>query len=83
MKKFLQSVGPAIVVAAVVLGPGSITTSTKVGASFGYDALWVLGGVLILLIGLASLAAWLGTTMEKSLCLETFQFLLSLVSHQV
>lgn len=70
MKKFLQSVGPAIVVAAVVLGPGSITTSTKVGASFGYDALWVLGGVLILLIGLASLAAWLGTTMEKSLCGE-------------
>ncbi|MDF1860018.1 MAG: Nramp family divalent metal transporter [Verrucomicrobiales bacterium] len=70
MKKILQSVGPAIVVAAVVLGPGSITTSTKVGATFGYDVLWVLLVILILLIGLASLAAWLGATMTQSLCGE-------------
>jgi len=70
VKRFLQSFGPAIVVAAVVLGPGSITTSTKVGASFGYDVLWLLAVILVLLIGLTSLAAFLGTTMEKSLCGE-------------
>lgn len=70
MKKLLQSIGPAVVVAAVVLGPGSITTSTKVGAGFGYDVLWLLGVLLILLIGLASLASWLGVTMERTLCGE-------------
>ncbi len=56
VKKLLQSVGPAIVVAAVVLGPGSITTSTKAGAAFGYGPLWVLAVLLVLLIGTASLA---------------------------
>lgn len=28
--------------AAVVLGPGSLTTSTKIGATLGYDFLWVI-----------------------------------------
>ena len=70
MKKLLQSIGPAIVVAAVVLGPGSITTSTKVGASFGYDLLWLMAALLVLLIGIASLASWLGVTLEKSICGE-------------
>ena len=66
----LRHIGPAIVVAAVVLGPGSITTSTKAGAAFGYDMLWLLVALLILLIGVASLAAWLGATLKKSLCGE-------------
>jgi len=66
----LKQIGPAIIVAAVVLGPGSITTSTKVGAAFGYSALWVLAILLVLLIGVASLAAWLGASLEKPLCQE-------------
>jgi len=70
VKKLLQSVGPAIVVAAVVLGPGSITTSTKAGAAFGYGPLWVLAVLLVLLIGTASLAAWLGASLDRSLCRE-------------
>lgn len=66
----LRQIGPAIVVAAVVLGPGSITTSTKVGAAFGYHMLWLMVTLLILLVGVASLASWLGATLEKSLCRE-------------
>ncbi len=66
----IRQIGPAIIVAAVVLGPGSITTSTKVGAAFGYSTLWLLLLLLILLIGAASLAAWLGATLERSLCGE-------------
>ena len=65
-----RQVGPAIIVAAVVLGPGSITTSTKVGAAFGYEMLWLLLVLLVLLVGVASLAAWLGATLEKPLCRE-------------
>tara|TARA_R110002096_G_scaffold147671_21_gene307803 strand:- start:28224 stop:29486 length:1263 start_codon:yes stop_codon:yes gene_type:complete len=67
---FLRQIGPAIIVAAVVLGPGSITTSTKVGAAFGYDMLWLLALLLVLLIGAASLSAWLGATLKRSLCGE-------------
>lgn len=68
VKKLLQSIGPSIIVAAVVLGPGSITTSTKVGAAFGYEMIWLMVALLVLLIGVASLAAWLGATLEKPLC---------------
>ena len=67
---FLKTVGPALVVAAVVLGPGSITTSTKVGAAFGYSPIWLMLVLLVLLIGTASLAAFLGATLERSLCGE-------------
>lgn len=70
VKKLLQSIGPAIIVAAVVLGPGSITTSTKVGAAFGYEMIWLMLILLVLLIGVASLAAWLGATLERPLCRE-------------
>ena len=70
VKNILRSVGPALIVAAVVLGPGSITTSTKVGAAFGYGPLWVLVCLLVLLVGTAALAAWLGATLDKTLCRE-------------
>jgi manganese transport protein len=70
MKNLLRSIGPSLIVAAVVLGPGSITTSTKAGAAFGYGPLWVLLCLLALLVGTASLAAWLGATLDKPLCRE-------------
>ncbi|MBT6769582.1 MAG: divalent metal cation transporter, partial [Opitutales bacterium] len=49
MKPILKSIGPAIIVAAVVLGPGSILTSSKVGATFGIAALPVIAGATILM----------------------------------
>jgi manganese transport protein len=70
MIRTLRSIGPAVIVAAVVLGPGSITTSTKAGAAFGYGPMWLLPVLLWLLIGAASLAAWLGATLDRSLCRE-------------
>ncbi len=54
----LKSIGPAIIVAAVVLGPGSILVSSKVGAVFGYTAISVLVLAIILLI--AALVATFG-----------------------
>lgn len=37
----LQNIGPALILAAVVLGPGSITLSTIAGSQYGYALLWV------------------------------------------
>ena len=47
--KWLTRIGPAFVIAAVVLGPGSVTTMTKMGASQGYAMLWLplVAGVLM------------------------------------
>ena len=50
LKQLLSSFGPAIIVAAVVLGPGSILTSSKVGAQFGYPAIGVILLAVVLMI---------------------------------
>jgi manganese transport protein len=70
MIKALRSIGPAVIVAAVVLGPGSILTSSKVGASFGLLGLPIVIGATILMIGMVALSARLGAVYEASLCDE-------------
>lgn len=70
MKNIFKSVGPAIIVAAVVLGPGSILTSSKVGANLGIAALPVVVIAAILMIAMVALSARLGAVYEKSLCDE-------------
>lgn len=70
IKELFGKIGPTIIVAAVVLGPGSILTSSKVGASFGFPAWFVLALSTFLMIGMVALAARLGVTYERSLCEE-------------
>lgn len=38
---YLKAIGPALFLAAVVVGPGSITLSTIAGSLYGYALLWV------------------------------------------
>lgn len=66
----LKSVGPAIIVAAVVLGPGSILTSSKVGATFGIIGFPVVLGAAVLMIGMVALSARVGVIYDKSPCEE-------------
>lgn len=70
MKKIFQSVGPALIVAAVVLGPGSILTSSKVGATLGVMGFPIVAGAAVLMIAMVALSARLGAFYEKSLCEE-------------
>jgi manganese transport protein len=70
MNRLLQSVGPAIIVAAVVIGPGSILTSSKVGATFGLVGLPVVIIAAVLMTAMVALAARLGVIYERSPCEE-------------
>lgn len=44
-----RSIGPALITACVVFGPGSLLISSKIGATHGYQLLWLLAltGVLM------------------------------------
>jgi manganese transport protein len=44
-----RSIGPALITACVVFGPGSLLISSNVGAKYGFDLLWLLAltGVLM------------------------------------
>ena len=70
MNKRLQSIGPAIIVAAVVCGPGSILSASKTGADFGYSMTWVIVLAVFLMIGSSALSARLGVFMEGTPCDE-------------
>lgn len=39
---YIKAIGPAIVISAVVVGPGSVTTASSMGASYNYALLWVV-----------------------------------------
>ncbi len=69
-RSIFRNIGPAIIVAAVVLGPGSILTSSKVGASFGLIGFPVVIVSAVLMIAMVALSARLGVVYENSLCDE-------------
>jgi manganese transport protein len=64
--RWLTRIGPAFVIAAVVLGPGSVTTMTKMGAKHGYAMLWLplLAGVLM--AGFVTLFMRFGVSADRS-----------------
>ncbi|MEJ6567682.1 MAG: divalent metal cation transporter, partial [Akkermansiaceae bacterium] len=63
-----SSFGPAIIVAAIVLGPGSILTSSKVGAQYGYPAVTAIILAVILMIAMVALSARIGVIYDDSPC---------------
>jgi Mn2+/Fe2+ NRAMP family transporter len=62
--------GPALIVAAVVCGPGSILTASRVGANFGHSTLWVLVLAVLLMIGMTAMAGRLGVALQRPACSE-------------
>jgi manganese transport protein len=69
-RRFWRSFGPAIIVACVVLGPGSILTSSKIGCQFGYQMEWVLIGAGLLMMGTIATGMRIGVSLQHSPCRE-------------
>lgn len=58
--RWYQRIGPGLITACVVIGPGSITTSSQVGAKYGYSMLWVVLISVVLMLSYMTMAAKLG-----------------------
>ena len=56
----LRALGPALVLAAVVVGPGSIALSTIAGSLYGYQLLWVPVAATAFMITYTWMAARIG-----------------------
>jgi manganese transport protein len=65
-KALFSLVGPALITAAVVLGPGSITTASKMGADFGYSLLWLMVPVCLFMCCYTVMGARFGAVSESS-----------------
>ncbi|MGF1584304.1 MAG: Nramp family divalent metal transporter [Bacteroidales bacterium] len=63
----IRSLGPGIIIAAVVLGPGSITVSSQIGAAYGFKFLWGLVLACIFMITYTSMSARFGVVNKLSM----------------
>ncbi len=68
LKQLFNSFGPAIIVAAIVLGPGSILTSSKAGAQYGYIGIAAIVLAVVLMIAMVALAGRIGVIYQDSPC---------------
>jgi Mn2+/Fe2+ NRAMP family transporter len=60
LKRIFKNIGPATLVAAAFIGPGTITICTRAGASYGYTLLWAMLLSMIATVVLQEMAARLG-----------------------
>ncbi len=67
VKKSRFSIGPASLVAAAFIGPGTVTTCTLAGANFGYALLWALLFSVVACMLLQEMSARLGLITQSGL----------------
>jgi len=66
-KDKMKAMGPGIIIVGSFLGPGTVTTATRTGASFGYALVWTVIFSVIATIALQEMSARLGIITQKSL----------------
>ena len=57
-----RSIGPALITACVVFGPGSLVISSNVGATYGYELLWLLALAGLVMGAYMTMSARTGVT---------------------
>ncbi|MGL5436445.1 MAG: Nramp family divalent metal transporter [Lachnospiraceae bacterium] len=66
-KEKIKGMGPGILVVGTFLGPGSITSATRAGASFGYTLLWTVVFSIVAVIVLQEMASRFGIVTQTGL----------------
>ena len=65
-RPWYRRVGPALITACVVIGPGSILSSSNVGVSYGYSLSWVVIVSVIFMLTFMSMGVRLGVFADRS-----------------
>lgn len=63
----IRSMIPGIIVAAVVFGPSKMTITAKIGASYGYELLWIVPVALFFMAVFTDMGSRIGLQSEQSL----------------
>ena len=66
--KWYTRIGPGLITACVVIGPGSIMTSSTIGAKDGYSMLWVVVVSVAFMMVYMTLGAKLGAVAAEAPC---------------
>lgn len=66
-KNWFRSLGPGIIIAALVFGPSKIVITTMMGAGYNYLLLWVVAVAIFFMIIFTNMSARIGLATQKSL----------------
>lgn len=64
-RRGLSAIGPAFITAALVFGPGSVTTNSSLGATYAYDLLWVPVIATVLMLCFVDIGVRIGLTTDR------------------
>lgn len=67
MKRILNILGPGIVTAALVFGPSKITITSKMGADYEFDLMWIVAVALFFMGVFTAMCSRIGVIQDKSL----------------
>jgi manganese transport protein len=67
LSRWLMTLGPGIITAAMVFGPSKITITSMMGARYGYDLLWIILVAIGFMIVFTQMAARVGLATPDSL----------------
>ena len=65
--RLVRKLGPGLLVTAAFVGPGTVTTASRAGASFGFSLVWTLLFAVCATIALQQMAARLGLVTKSGL----------------
>lgn len=64
---YIRSLGPGFFIVGSFIGPGTVTSSTRAGANYGFQLLWCVVFSVIAVIVMQGMAARLGVVTQKGL----------------
>lgn len=67
LKTWMRSLGPGIIIAAIVFGPSKITITTMLGAYHQYSLLWIIVVAILFMIVFMRMSSRIGIATSKSL----------------
>lgn len=62
----LGVLGPGMITAALVFGPSKVTITSKLGADYGFDLLWIIVVAIFFMVVFTAMAARIGMASEAS-----------------
>lgn len=67
LMRWFYTVGPGLITAAVVFGPSKLTITSKLGALYGYDLLWIVTVAIFFMALFTAMSTRIGAQIDKSL----------------
>ncbi len=67
ISRWFQTLGPGLITAALVFGPSKLTITSKLGAEYGFDLIWIIPIAILFMSVFTTMSARIGLATNVSL----------------